>query len=76
MSADQTARRIELVVRAPVRRHPVSDLLAGARKRRDQLRLVDALLGRAGRPLGVPLLTTDAALGLATEAEVITRCAC
>jgi predicted nucleic acid-binding protein len=48
---------------APVRRHPLADLLSDAWEARKQLRLVDALYVELARSLGsIALLTTDARL--------------
>jgi len=55
----------ELAV-APVRRHPLSPLLAGAYERRRRLRLLDALYVELASALGsVPLLSTDGRLARA-----------
>ena len=48
---------------APIGRHPLAGLLAGAWNARDRLRLVDALYVELARTLGsIALLTTDARL--------------
>ena len=48
---------------APIRRHPLADLVSEAWERRDRYRLVDALYVELAVSLGsVALLTTDAAL--------------
>ena len=48
---------------APVRRHPLAPLVAGAWERRDQLRLVDALYIELASELdSLSLLSTDARL--------------
>lgn len=48
---------------APVRRHPLAPLVAGAWERREQLRLVDALYIELASELGsLSLLSTDARL--------------
>ncbi len=55
----------ELAV-APVRRHPLSPLRAGAYERRARLRLLDALYVELASALGsVPLLSTDGRLARA-----------
>lgn len=47
---------------APIARHPLADLLAGAWGARDRLRLVDALYIELTSALGAVLLTTDGRL--------------
>jgi predicted nucleic acid-binding protein len=44
---------------APIERHPVADLLAGAWSKRARLRLADALYVELAERLGVRLVTTD-----------------
>jgi predicted nucleic acid-binding protein len=62
----------ELVI-APITRHALSDLLAGAWAARDQLRLVDALYVELCTKLGARLLTTDARLArTSATAELVT----
>jgi predicted nucleic acid-binding protein len=58
---------------APIRRYPLADLLAGAWKRRDNQRLVDALYSELAALLdAVALLTTDARLARCDErAELV-----
>jgi predicted nucleic acid-binding protein len=58
---------------APVRRHPLPDLLSGAWRARDRFRLVDALYVELARSLAsMPLLTTDTRLAKQVElAELI-----
>jgi predicted nucleic acid-binding protein len=51
---------------APIRRHPLPVLLAGAWARRENQRLTDALYSELAASLGsIPLLTTDARLARA-----------
>ncbi len=55
------------LTQAPVRRHPLGPLLAGAWQRRARLRLVDALYVELAAALGsVPLLSTDGRLARAS----------
>ncbi len=58
---------------APIRRHPLADLLAGAWERRENQRLVDALYSELAASLdAVALLTTDARLARCDErAELV-----
>lgn len=71
-TAAVTAALNELAA-APIRRHPLADLLAGAWDARERLRLVDALyLELAGSLGSIALLTTDARLARQSErAELI-----
>lgn len=56
---------------APIRRHPVTDLLRGTWARRHQLRLVDALYVELAVARGAPLVTTDRRLHAAPSADVV-----
>lgn len=59
--------------RAPVTRHGLSSLLAGAWARRDTLRLADALYVELAETAGIALLTTDQRLARAwPSADAIT----
>jgi predicted nucleic acid-binding protein len=72
LTAREVSRQIGVVAVAPIERHPVAALLRGAWGRRAQLRLADALYVELASGLGVPLVTTDAALARATRvAEVV-----
>lgn len=65
--------RVALLASAPVRRHLLPPLLAGAWARRAGLRLVDALYVELAHQLDAPLITTDHGLARATPlAEVVT----
>jgi predicted nucleic acid-binding protein len=66
LTAREVSRQIDLVAVAPIERHRVAALLRGAWGRRSQLRLADALYVELASGLGVPLVTTDAALARAT----------
>jgi predicted nucleic acid-binding protein len=58
---------------APIIRHPLADLLAGAWSARDQLRLVDAIYVELSTRLPGTLITTDARLARATaDVELVT----
>jgi predicted nucleic acid-binding protein len=74
---DLTATGAEAALRelagAPVRRHPLADLLSGAWGARGELRLVDGLYVELARSLSsIALLTTDARLANTCElAELV-----
>ncbi len=73
LPASTVAVRLEAMAAAPIARHPVADILAGAWRRRDRLRLADALYVELAHRLGTPLLTTDAALARVVPlAELVT----
>jgi predicted nucleic acid-binding protein len=58
-----TANLLDALAAAPIERHPLPNLLAGAWARRDDHRLVDALYVELAATLGrLPLLTSDARL--------------
>ena len=56
---DTVARLLGRVVDAPIERHPVQTLVAGAWTRRHQLRLADALYVELAVARGSALVTTD-----------------
>jgi len=61
--SDQTvASALGELTAAPIARHHLAGLLAGAWGARDRLRLVDALYVELSRSLDAPLLTTDTRL--------------
>lgn len=65
-------RMLSVLAAAPIRRHPLPDLLSDSWRRRDRLRLSDALYVSLAARLVVPLVTTDSRLGRATSiAEVV-----
>lgn len=73
LSALQVRTRLQRLEAAPVRRHPLPGLLLGAWRKRQNLRLVDALYAQLAEQLGnAPLITTDSGLAsAATSGELI-----
>ncbi len=65
LTADEVTAFVPAVSRSPFTRHALTDLLAGAWRRRHELRLVDALYVELAEALQVPLLTTDVRLASA-----------
>lgn len=63
LTAGRVARHLGAIAAAPIERHPLAGLLAGAWRRRQHIRLADALYVELSAQLGVPLVTTDARLG-------------
>ena len=73
LSAREAGDRLDEAMDIPLRRELLDDLVAGAWRRRDRLRLADALYVEVASRHDVPLLTTDTRLGRAVAiAEVIT----
>ncbi|MDH3261404.1 MAG: type II toxin-antitoxin system VapC family toxin [Acidimicrobiia bacterium] len=68
MTARQVAARIQRVAFAPLQRHLLAPLLAGAWKRRHNLRLVDALYVELADRLPAIIVTTDSGLAAASPA--------
>jgi len=68
LTARQTSARIDRAAAAPIERHLLAPLLAGAWKRRQNLRLVDALYVELAGRLHAPIITTDAELAAASQA--------
>jgi len=62
LSADEVAIRLGEFITAPITRHDLAFLVAGAWQRRHRLRLADALYAELAERLGLPLITTDARL--------------
>lgn len=72
LGASLVARQLDTIAAAPIQRHELPGLLAGAWRRRNRIRLADALYVELASRLEIPLLTTDRALGRATRiAEVV-----
>ena len=65
VAGSQVSRRLEVLRKAPIERHLVTSLLAGAWRKRDRFRLVDALYVELSELLGASLLTTDSRLAAA-----------
>jgi predicted nucleic acid-binding protein len=73
LTARQAAERIELVASSPIGRHLLAPLLRGAWRRRQNLRLVDALYIELANQLKAAIVTTDRGLALASRrAHLIT----
>jgi predicted nucleic acid-binding protein len=62
LSPSQVKARIDRLATAPVDRHALPPLLAGAWRRRQNLRLVDALYVELAHQLELPIATTDAGM--------------
>lgn len=72
MAASEVAERIGRLSEAPLERHLLFPLLAGAWRRREDLRLVDALYVELAERLDAPIVTIDAGLAAATSrAELV-----
>lgn len=73
MSAADVTRHLDTLAVAPITRHDLPGLLAGAWARRQRIRLADALYVELAEQLGAPLVTTDRALARTTSvAEAVT----
>ena len=73
LTARQAAERIELVASSPIGRHLLAPLLRGAWRRRQNLRLVDALYVELASQLNAAIVTTDRGLAAASRrAHLIT----
>jgi predicted nucleic acid-binding protein len=74
LSTRQVTERVDLVASSPVVRHELAPLLAGAWRRRQNLRLVDALYVELASQLDTLIVTTDHGLASASRrAELIER---
>ncbi len=71
LDEDTGARLLGRVVDAPIERHPVRGLIAGAWARRRQLRLADALYVELAVVRGSALVTTDRRLGAVPMVDVV-----
>jgi predicted nucleic acid-binding protein len=68
---DTVTRMLGRLVDAPIERHPVQDLIAGAWSRRHRLRLADALYVELAAARGAALVTTDRRLRDAPMVDVV-----
>lgn len=74
LTARQAGDRVDLVASAPIARHVLPPLLPGAWRRRNNLRLVDALYVELASQLDSLIITTDAGMATASRrAELVTR---
>lgn len=74
LSSDAVFRYAETMSAAPIERHPVAVLMAGAWRRRNHLPLSVALYVELARTLGATLVTSDPELARATQlAELVGR---
>lgn len=71
VEADSVETMLTRLAAAPMQRHPVADLLAGAWSRRDRLRLADALYVELAAVRDLPLITTDRRLQPVSVAKVV-----
>ncbi|MGH3951774.1 MAG: type II toxin-antitoxin system VapC family toxin [Acidimicrobiia bacterium] len=68
LSARQATVRVDRLGMAPVDRHLLSGLVAGAWRLRHRVRLVDALYVELADQLGASIITTDGGMAAATPA--------
>jgi predicted nucleic acid-binding protein len=68
---DTVTRLLDRVVDAPIERHSVHGLVAGAWARRHQLRLADALYVELAAARGAALVTTDRRLTSVPTVDVV-----
>jgi predicted nucleic acid-binding protein len=73
LTASAVGQQLATVAAAPIERHLLPGLIAGAWRRRHRLRLADALYVELATTLSIPLVTTDGRLGRSARiAEVVT----
>ena len=73
LSDRQAKTRLDRLAAAPIDRHGLPALLAGAWRLRHNLRLVDALYVELAHQLDLPIITTDAGMAAASaSAELLT----
>lgn len=71
LDANGVEAMLAALAAAPIERHPVADLLAGAWSRRHQLRLADAVYVELASSRSLPLVTTDRRLAAVPVVEVV-----
>jgi predicted nucleic acid-binding protein len=71
LNDDTVTRLLGRVADAPIERHPVQTLVAGAWTRRHQLRLADALYVELAAARGSALVTTDRRLRAVPMVDVV-----
>jgi predicted nucleic acid-binding protein len=71
LGAETVGNLLGRLVDAPIERHPVAGLVEGAWRRRETLRLADAVYVELAARLRVPLVTTDARLRPVGRADVV-----
>ena len=71
LADDTVTRLLDRVADAPIQRHPLCELVAGAWARRAQLRLADALYVELAVARGSALVTTDRRLRAAPMVDVV-----
>jgi predicted nucleic acid-binding protein len=67
LSPDEAGAALDRFTAAPLQRHDLAPLAAGAWRRTDQLRVADAVYVELAGELGVPVLTTDARLSRVSD---------
>lgn len=75
VSIRAVSQRLRTLSAAPVLRHPLPQILAGAWRRRSNLSLFDALYVELAEVLHVPLVTTDRRLARETSRAEYVRSA-
>lgn len=73
LTARQVGDRIAAVASAPISRHDLAPLLSGAWRRRNNLRLVDALYVELASQLDTLIITTDGGMNAANQRAELVR---